>query len=240
MSIDSSAFPLVFDVGTMGRCPMQRSSGGGSGAVRTRTLIFSAGAITRRRDQSRGRGPQPVQNRKLRRRFRRNVPRAVASLWGLIADGDCDVCALNSHDERGSHRSGALTPAGARRAFGGGALVHAVCQNRCVESDDVDRPRQVEARAIPGGQFPGDEWRRVMRLWLVGRGSRGGLQGRPIRPKEGQHTVEATNDCESAFVHGTMMASAQQHEVVEARGASIGPAGVPSARNVRVGVECST
>ena len=56
MSIDVSAFPRVFDIGTMGRCPMQRSDGGGSGAVRTRTLIFSADAITHRRDQRRGRG----------------------------------------------------------------------------------------------------------------------------------------------------------------------------------------
>ena len=37
MSIDFSAFPRVFEIGTMGRCPMLRSYGGGSGAVRTLT-----------------------------------------------------------------------------------------------------------------------------------------------------------------------------------------------------------
>ncbi len=134
-----------------------------------------------------------------------------------------DFCALNAHDERGSHRSGALTPACVRRAFGGAALLHAVCQNRCVESDDVDRPRQVETGTIPGGQFPGDEWRRVMRLWLVVRGSRGDLEGRTIRLEEGQHAVEPTNHAESAFVNGAVMASAKEHEVVEARGAAIRP-----------------
>ena len=66
------------------------------------------------------------------------------------------------------------------------------------------------------------------------------MKGRAIGPQEGQRTVEPTNDGESAFVHGAMMAAAQQHEVVDASGAAIRPAGAPGARGVRAGVECST
>ena len=49
------------------------------------------------------------------------------------------------------------------------------------------------------------------------------MKGRAIRSPEGQHTVVPTNDGESAFVNGAMMASAQEHEVVEARDTAIGP-----------------
>ncbi len=103
--------------------------------------------------------------------------------------------------------------------------------------EHVDRPWQVEARAIPRGQFPGDEWRRLMQSGQIGRGRRGDLKWRSVWPQEGQPSVEAANDCESAFVNGTMMATAQQHEVVEARDAAVCPAGAPGARGVRAGVE---
>ena len=48
-------------------------------------------------------------------------------------------------------------------------------------------------------------------------------QERAIRSEEGEHAVASTDDAESAFVHRAVMTSAQQHEVVEARGAAIGP-----------------
>ena len=103
--------------------------------------------------------------------------------------------------------------------------------------EHVDGPRQVERCAVPGRELPGDAWRRLMSLWLVERGGRSDVKWRAIRPQEGQHSVVPTNDGESAFVHGAMMAAAQQHEIVEVRDAAVGPAGVPSARGVRVGVE---
>ena len=71
----------------------------------------------------------------------------------------------------------------------------------------------------------------------IERGGRGGLKGRAIRPQEGQLAVEPANDCKSAFVDGAMVASAQEHEVVQARGAAVGPAGAPGARGLRAGVE---
>lgn len=49
------------------------------------------------------------------------------------------------------------------------------------------------------------------------------MKWRAIRSPEGQHTVVPTNDGESAFVNGAMVTATQQHEVVEARRASIGP-----------------
>ena len=57
----------------------------------------------------------------------------------------------------------------------------------------------------------------------IERNRRGDLKWRSVRPQQGQHTVEAANDCESAFVDGAMMASAQEHKVVEARDAAVCP-----------------
>jgi hypothetical protein len=59
--------------------------------------------------------------------------------------------------------------------------------------------------------------------WQASRRGGGDLQGRAIGPQEGQRAVASTDDAESAFVHRAVMTSAQQHEVVEARGAAVGP-----------------
>ena len=58
-----------------------------------------------------------------------------------------------------------------------------------------------------------------------------------VRPQEGQRAVEPTNHAESSFVNSAMVAPAQEHKVVEARGAAVGPAGAPGARGLRAGVE---
>ena len=57
----------------------------------------------------------------------------------------------------------------------------------------------------------------------IGRGGRGDLQRCSIRPEENHHAVEPTNHAESAFVNGTVMATAQQEQDVEARRTAVGP-----------------
>ena len=76
-----------------------------------------------------------------------------------------------------------------------------------------------------------------MQVWQVMRGGRGGRKRCAVRSQEGQHAVEATNQAESAFVNSAMVAPAQEQEIAEARGAAVGPAGVPGARGLRAGVE---
>ena len=71
------------------------------------------------------------------------------------------------------------------------------------------------------------------------------MKWRAVWPQEGQHAIESAYDGESTFVNSTMMASAQQYEVVEARGATICPVmyvvGVASAgRAAREATTCVT
>ena len=89
--------------------------------------------------------------------------------------------------------------------------------------EHIDRPWQIESRAVLRRRLTGDAWRRVMQFGQVVRDSRRDLKWRSVWPQEGQRTVEPTDHGESAFMDGAMMASAQKHEVVEVRRTAVGP-----------------
>ena len=123
-------------------------------------------------------------------------------------------------------------------ALGGGAVLRSVCQSRRVESDHVDRPRQVEAACRP--RLAACRRRVASRhAGLAGRPGRAGAagSGAPSGRRKVSTPSSAANHGESAFVHGAMMATTQQHQVVEARGAAVGPVLARDAR--RTGGTCS-